>query len=79
MISSPEAREAFDINKEDDKIRDEYGRNDSRARDCCCARRLVEAGVRFVTTDLRRLGHARQHRTAASTAKCRRSIRLMRR
>ena len=27
MISSPKAREAFDINKEDGKLRDAYGRN----------------------------------------------------
>ena len=49
MISSPQAREAFDINKEDDKLRDEYGRNAAGAR-LLLARRLVEAGVRFVTT-----------------------------
>jgi hypothetical protein len=49
MISSQQAREAFDINKEDAKIRDEYGRNTAGARLLLC-RRLVEAGVRFVTT-----------------------------
>ena len=49
MISSPKAREAFDLNKEDPKIRDEYGRNAAGAR-LLLARRLVEAGVRFVTT-----------------------------
>ncbi len=48
MISSQKAREAFDINKEDDKTRDEYGRNTAGAR-MLMARRLVEAGVRFVT------------------------------
>lgn len=49
MISSQKAREAFDINKEDDKTRDEYGRNQAGARLLLC-RRMVEAGVRFVTT-----------------------------
>ena len=49
MINSQKAREAFDINKEDAKIRDEYGRNTAGARLLLC-RRLVEAGVRFVTT-----------------------------
>jgi hypothetical protein len=49
MISSQQAREAFDINKEDDKLRDEYGRNTAGAR-LLLSRRLVEAGVRFVTT-----------------------------
>ncbi|MEE2640487.1 MAG: DUF1501 domain-containing protein [Planctomycetota bacterium] len=48
MISSQKAREAFDINKEDAKIRDAYGRNTAGAR-MLLARRLVEAGVRFVT------------------------------
>jgi len=49
LISSQNAREAFDINKEDAKLRDEYGRNTAGAR-LLLARRLVEAGVRFVTT-----------------------------
>ncbi len=49
MISSQKAREAFDINKEDAKIRDEYGRNTAGAR-LLLARRLVEGGARFITT-----------------------------
>lgn len=48
MISSEKAREAFDISKEPDALRDEYGRNQAGAR-MLLARRLVEAGVRFVT------------------------------
>jgi hypothetical protein len=48
MVSSQKAREAFDINKEDGKLRDTYGRNTAGAR-LLMARRLVEAGVRFVT------------------------------
>jgi len=48
LISSQKAREAFDINKEDAKIRDEYGRNPAGQR-MLLARRLVEAGVRFVS------------------------------
>jgi len=48
MVSSQKAREAFDINKEDPKLRDAYGRNTAGAR-LLMARRLVEAGVRFVT------------------------------
>jgi len=49
LISSQKAREAFDINNEDGKLRDEYGRNTAGAR-LLLARRLVESGVRFVTT-----------------------------
>ncbi len=48
MISAPAARDAFDLNKEDAKLRDEYGRNAAGAR-LLLARRLVEAGSRFVT------------------------------
>ncbi|HUG68323.1 MAG TPA: DUF1501 domain-containing protein [Pirellulaceae bacterium] len=49
LISSQPAREAFDIEKEDPKLRDQYGRNTAGAR-LLLARRLVESGVRFVTT-----------------------------
>jgi hypothetical protein len=48
LISSEKAREAFDINKEEAKLRDEYGRNEAGQR-MLMARRLVEAGVRFVS------------------------------
>ena len=48
MISSPAARDAFDIEKEDAKLRDAYGRNTAGQR-LLMARRLVEAGVRMVT------------------------------
>jgi uncharacterized protein (DUF1501 family) len=48
LISSQQAREAFDIDKEDPKLRDEYGRNTAGQR-LLMARRLVQAGVRMVT------------------------------
>jgi len=48
MVSSQKAREAFNINAEPAKIRDEYGRNSAGAR-MLLARRLCEAGARFVT------------------------------
>lgn len=48
LIGSQAAREAFDIEKEDPKLRDAYGRNQAGAR-MLLARRLVEAGARFVT------------------------------
>jgi len=48
MISSEKARLAFDISKEDGKLRDAYGRNQAGAR-MLLSRRLIEAGVRFVT------------------------------
>ena len=49
-MTSPEAKKAFDIQAEPDKLRDEYGRN-TLGQSCLMARRLVEAGVRCVTID----------------------------
>ena len=48
LISSKEAREAFHIKAETKQIRDDYGRNAAGQR-MLLARRLVEAGVRFVS------------------------------
>jgi len=48
LVSSAKAREAFDLSKESDKLRDEYGRNTAGQR-FLLARRLVEAGVRMVS------------------------------
>lgn len=48
MLSSPEARAAFEIDKEPADLRESYGMNSAGQR-FLMARRLVEAGVRFVT------------------------------
>ena len=48
LLDTPAAREAFDISKEDNALRDRYGRNEAGQR-LLMARRLVEAGVRLVT------------------------------
>jgi len=48
LLDSPDARTAFEIEKEDPKLRDRYGRNQAGQR-LLMARRLVEAGVRLVT------------------------------
>lgn len=48
LLDSAQAREAFDIGKEDAGLRDRYGRNQAGQR-LLMARRLVEAGVRLVT------------------------------
>jgi hypothetical protein len=48
LMTSKEAREAFDLSKEPKKVRERYGM--SRFGQCCLlARRLIEGGVRFVT------------------------------
>ncbi|MCA9106546.1 MAG: DUF1501 domain-containing protein [Planctomycetales bacterium] len=47
LISSGRARDAFDLNQEDDALRERYGRN-TFGQCCLLARRLVEAGTRVV-------------------------------
>jgi hypothetical protein len=51
LMSSAKAREAFDINKEPEESRSRYGRN-RFGQSCLLARRLIEAGVRFVTVNM---------------------------
>ena len=48
LVSSSQARAAFDIQAEPDTVRDAYGRNEAGQR-MLLARRLVESGVRLVT------------------------------
>lgn len=48
MLHSEKLREAFDLTKETDQVRDSYGRT-PYGQSCLLARRLVEAGVKFVT------------------------------
>jgi hypothetical protein len=48
MLLNPAVRDAFDLGKEPDKVRDRYGR-DTVGQSVLLARRLVEAGARFVT------------------------------
>lgn len=47
LLTSPRTREAFDLSREPDKLRDRYGRT-TGGQSLLLARRLVEAGVRFV-------------------------------
>jgi uncharacterized protein (DUF1501 family) len=48
MLLTPAVRDAFDLGKESDKTKERYGK-DSIGQSCLLARRLVEAGSRFVT------------------------------
>ncbi len=50
MILSSEARSAFSIEAESDKLRERYGRN-TFGQSCLLGRRLIERGVRFVTVN----------------------------
>ena len=51
MISGSNARAAFDMDQEDERTRDRYGRG-PWGHYTLMARRLVESGVRFVTVDM---------------------------
>src|SRR5712692_1851495 len=51
LMSSQKAREAFELSREPEKVREKYGLN--RFGQCCLlARRLIERGVRFVTVNM---------------------------
>lgn len=50
LITSPVAKQAFDLNAEPDSLRDRYGRT-REGQATLLARRLVESGVRFVAVD----------------------------
>lgn len=50
LLTSPATKQSFDLGQETDKLRDRYGRN-SFGQSCLMARRLVEAGTRFVTVN----------------------------
>ncbi len=48
LVTSVQAQQAFDIHQEPEAVRERYGRNSFGQR-CLLARRLVEAGVPFIT------------------------------
>lgn len=50
LLTSPEAREAFDLTRETPAVRQRYGMH-QWGQQCLMARRLVEAGVDVVTTE----------------------------
>jgi len=50
LMTSPQAREAFDLAQEPEKVRQRYGMT-RFGQSCLLARRLIEAGVRFVTVN----------------------------
>jgi hypothetical protein len=51
FVTGPTARQAFDISREDPRLRDQYGRH-NWGQSTLLARRLVEAGATFVTVHL---------------------------
>ncbi|MEM9187421.1 MAG: DUF1501 domain-containing protein [Planctomycetota bacterium] len=59
LINSQEARAAFQLDQEPEKVKDRYGRNAIGQR-MLLARRLVEAGARFVTLTYGNWDHHQQ-------------------
>lgn len=51
LVTGPDARRAFDVSQEPDAVKARYGDHEW-AKQALLARRLVEAGVSFVTIDL---------------------------
>jgi Protein of unknown function (DUF1501) len=56
LLTSPDARRAFDLSREDPRLRDRYGRH-KWGQQALLARRLVEAGVDVVTTSFMGVEH----------------------
>ena len=52
LVTSKEAKQAFDLSAETEKTRQRYGRR-TVGQSCLLARRLIERGVRFVTVNHR--------------------------
>lgn len=48
LLTTSRAKQAFDLSREDDKLRDRYGRNVT-GQSTLLGRRLIEAGIPFVT------------------------------
>lgn len=51
MLTGPKVAAAFDLSKEDDKLRDRYGRH-LWGQSCLLARRLAEAGTSVITLSI---------------------------
>ncbi|HXG12525.1 MAG TPA: DUF1501 domain-containing protein [Gemmataceae bacterium] len=60
LVLSGRARDAFDLSKEPPAVRDRYGRN-TFGQCCLLARRLVEAGTRFVEVNWPKVANSDNH------------------
>jgi len=60
LVLSGRAREAFDLTKEPNEMRDRYGRN-TFGQSCLLARRLIEAGTRFVEVIWPKIANSDRH------------------
>ena len=60
LVVSGRARNAFNLKEEKDSIRDRYGRT-TFGQSCLLARRLVEAGTRFVQVNWPKVANSDRH------------------
>lgn len=60
LVTSGRAREAFDLSREKDELRDRYGRT-TFGQCCLLARRLIEAGTRFVEVNWPKVANSDRH------------------
>ncbi len=60
LVMSGKAREAFDLSKEKPELRERYGKN-TFGQCCLLARRLVEAGTRFVEVNWPKVANSDNH------------------
>jgi hypothetical protein len=60
LVLSGRARNAFDLSKEPAALRDRYGRN-TFGQSCLLARRLIEAGTRFVEVNWPKVANSDNH------------------
>jgi len=60
LVLSGRARDAFDLTKEKDELRTKYGKN-TFGQCCLLARRLVEAGTRFVEINWPKVANSDNH------------------
>src|SRR6266852_257439 len=60
LVISGRARNAFDLSKEPPALRERYGRNTS-GQCCLLARRLIEAGTRFVEVNWQKVANSDNH------------------
>jgi len=60
LVLSGRARDAFDVSRETDALRDRYGRS-TFGQSCLLARRLVEAGTRFIQVNWTKVANSDRH------------------
>ena len=60
LVLSGRAKDSFNLGKEDDKLREKYGKN-TFGQCCLLARRLVEAGTRFVEVTWPKVANSDAH------------------